>query len=79
MNERGEYDTYVYTLTMPSKVTDLTLLTSEMQVFCRGKDMYWADKKEQEEEHGLANSKCSEQIQISTTHGRLGMNEWENE
>ena len=60
MNEKNEDADDVYNVNMESKVTDMTLLTSEMQIMCRGKEMYWADKgkKEQEGEHGVGNRKC---------------------
>ena len=45
----GKDDNEVYTVNMKNKVTDLTLLTSEMQIFCRGKAMYWADVGEKED------------------------------
>ena len=47
----------VYNINFDSKVTDMTLLTSEMQIFCRGKDMYWAEKGENEEKKEVATRK----------------------
>ena len=41
----------VYTVDTNSRVTDMTILTPEMRIFCHGKHMFWAVKGQNQREN----------------------------